>query len=144
METDYVVSSHFAMMAYSSYLNQNENALSRTFASSRTQCNCGQCTFVLAFMIKDYSSSDRDESGCTVIGDSSSANTGQPDAANEEIEEVEDKLSKEAENEFKAGKKALRILLNPVFIEAFLLTFSAEWGDRSQIATIALAAHKNP
>jgi putative Ca2+/H+ antiporter (TMEM165/GDT1 family) len=31
-------------------------------------------------------------------------------------------------------------LLSPVFVEAFVLTFLAEWGDRSQIATIGLAA----
>jgi Ca2+/H+ antiporter, TMEM165/GDT1 family len=31
-----------------------------------------------------------------------------------------------------------------IFIEAFVLTFMAEWGDRTQIATIALAAGNSP
>jgi putative Ca2+/H+ antiporter (TMEM165/GDT1 family) len=31
-----------------------------------------------------------------------------------------------------------------IFTQAFTLTFLAEWGDRSQIATIALASSKNP
>jgi putative Ca2+/H+ antiporter (TMEM165/GDT1 family) len=32
--------------------------------------------------------------------------------------------------------RVLRRLFSPVFLEAFVLTFLAEWGDRSQIATI--------
>lgn len=31
-----------------------------------------------------------------------------------------------------------------ILLEAFVLTFMAEWGDRTQIATIALAAKYNP
>jgi len=34
--------------------------------------------------------------------------------------------------------------INVVLLQAFTLTFLAEWGDRSQIATIALAASKDP
>ncbi|XP_066326714.1 GDT1-like protein 4 [Miscanthus floridulus] len=58
-----------------------------------------------------------------------------------EIEEVEEKL------EAGQGKSTFRRVFlrfcTPIFLESFVLTFLAEWGDRSQIATIALATHKN-
>ncbi|KAK4487954.1 hypothetical protein RD792_003692 [Penstemon davidsonii] len=58
-----------------------------------------------------------------------------------EIEEVEEKL------ESGQGKSTFRRFLSrfctPIYLESFILTFLAEWGDRSQIATIALATHKN-
>lgn len=42
-----------------------------------------------------------------------------------------------------AFSKTLQQVLPPVVFEAFTMTFLAEWGDRSQIATIGLAANAN-
>lgn len=61
-----------------------------------------------------------------------------------EMEEVEEKLAEEKDRGKSKLRRALQAMLSPVFVEVFLLTFLAEWGDRSQIATIALGAHKNP
>jgi len=35
-------------------------------------------------------------------------------------------------------RNGLQLMTNPVFAQAFLLTFLGEWGDRSQITTIAM------
>lgn len=42
----------------------------------------------------------------------------------------------------KAKAGAFKILLR-IFMQAFTMTFVAEWGDRSQITTIILAAREN-
>jgi len=70
---------------------------------------------------------------------------GEEENKEEEFEEVEKELQ---DASGKAKKSAIRSafskICTPVFIEAGILTFLAEWGDRSQIATISLAAHENP
>ncbi|KAM0946601.1 putative Gdt1 family protein [Dioscorea sansibarensis] len=68
--------------------------------------------------------------------------SGPKSSQKKEMEEmVEEKL------ESGQGKSAFRRFFSrfctPIFLESFILTFLAEWGDRSQIATIALATHKN-
>jgi putative Ca2+/H+ antiporter (TMEM165/GDT1 family) len=63
----------------------------------------------------------------------------------DELEEVEQSLKEKNEDDVESVQaekknKGNRALL----LQAFTLTFLAEWGDRSQIATIALAAAKDP
>lgn len=41
-------------------------------------------------------------------------------------------------------KRKLMAFFSLVFLETFAMTFVAEWGDRSQIATIILAAREDP
>jgi len=44
---------------------------------------------------------------------------------------------------FEGTRNLCSFLLGPVFVQVFVLTFLGEWGDRSQIATIMLAAAHN-
>ncbi|KAM7275236.1 hypothetical protein ACFE04_017102 [Oxalis oulophora] len=76
----------------------------------------------------------------------------------EELAEVEAKLggNSKASNGAKNGgnkdddelKKQQRPLLaqffSPILLKAFSITFFGEWGDKSQLATIGLAADENP
>lgn len=59
-----------------------------------------------------------------------------------ELEEVEAELDSPRRRD-ERPPTALRRLLSPLVIEAFTMTFLAEWGDRSQITTISLAASQN-
>jgi putative Ca2+/H+ antiporter (TMEM165/GDT1 family) len=50
-------------------------------------------------------------------------------------------IKRSRSQESKNGLKNLSyLLISPVLIQTFIMTFLAEWGDRSQISTIALAA----
>lgn len=50
-------------------------------------------------------------------------------------------LSVSARDHLASGARNLfSLLFSPVFVQTFVLTFLAEWGDRSQITTIALGA----
>lgn len=75
----------------------------------------------------------------------------------EELQEVEEELIKKKEGEDadvndvehgdvggSSSPKDHRSEQFRVFVQALTLTFLAEWGDRSQIATIAMATSKNP
>lgn len=70
---------------------------------------------------------------------------GEEEDKDEEFEEVENNLKESAT---KSQKSVVRRMFSkfctPIFLEALMLTFLAEWGDRSQIATISLASHQNP
>jgi len=70
----------------------------------------------------------------------------------EELKEVEEELAAGAgkgkgKGKGKSGATAasgLAALCGAVFTKALTLTFLAEWGDRSQLATITLAARSDP
>merc|ERR1719326_2685806 len=70
---------------------------------------------------------------------------GEEENKDEEFEEVENTLKDSASKAHKGVvRRTFSKFCTPIFLEALMLTFLAEWGDRSQIATITLAAHQNP
>lgn len=75
---------------------------------------------------------------------------GEGTGPSDELEEVEKEM-KESNGDTddkdpvkKPGKKDANSGFKNIFWQAMTLTFVAEWGDRSQIATIALASTKDP
>lgn len=85
----------------------------------------------------------------------------QPDEGMDEYEEVQKSLTRKETDDIasqardsvvsmEAGatavsfRRRVRLFLSKVFFQALTLTFVAEWGDRSQIATIILAAREDP
>uniref|UniRef100_A0A8C1ZFY2 GDT1 family protein n=1 Tax=Cyprinus carpio TaxID=7962 RepID=A0A8C1ZFY2_CYPCA len=84
-----------------------------------------------------------------------------PDEGQEELEEVQAEIKKKDEElqryklangapDVEAGTATIspqrkwHSVISPIFIQALTLTFLAEWGDRSQLATIVLAAREDP
>ncbi|RTG87549.1 uncharacterized protein DC041_0004640 [Schistosoma bovis] len=77
--------------------------------------------------------------------------------AKEEFDEVHMQLTQSRADDIETGRSSpdspqgfpsklltiTRNIFTPIFVEAFVLTFFAEWGDRSQITTIVLAATKS-
>lgn len=72
---------------------------------------------------------------------------GSDDDDDAELEQAEEALRS---SELEVGRGRSRITrcwtmcTSPVMVEAFTLVFFAEWGDRSQMATIVLASSSNP
>ncbi|XP_077573907.1 putative divalent cation/proton antiporter TMEM165 [Stigmatopora nigra] len=85
-----------------------------------------------------------------------------PDEGQEELEEVQAEIKKKDEElqrskmvngmpDLEAGtgsssptSSRWHSFISPIFIQALTLTFLAEWGDRSQLTTIILAAREDP
>ena len=64
----------------------------------------------------------------------------------EELKETEKELKDADKSKKKKKSKSgmFSSLFSATLIETFIITFLAEWGDRSQIATIGLAASEDP
>ncbi|KAI3368334.1 hypothetical protein L3Q82_008041 [Scortum barcoo] len=84
-----------------------------------------------------------------------------PDEGQEELEEVQAEIKKKDEElqrsklvngapDVEAGSGTTvpqgkwHSFISPIFIQSLTLTFLAEWGDRSQLTTIILAAREDP
>lgn len=73
------------------------------------------------------------------------------DEGQEELEEVNEELRKREEKESRGGlesgpyksEETAFSVTSKIFIQAFTMTTLAEWGDRSQLATVILAARED-
>ncbi|XP_051144707.1 GDT1-like protein 4 [Andrographis paniculata] len=52
--------------------------------------------------------------------------------------------NKDADDKKKQSRPFLTQFFSPILLKAFSITFFGEWGDKSQLATIGLAADENP
>lgn len=74
---------------------------------------------------------------CAVQGGESELDQVEQELSNSNNSGSKRSLVGEDEKKNNSGlTRLLYMLFSPVFLKAFTLTFLAEWGDRSQIATI--------
>ncbi|XP_061990095.1 GDT1-like protein 4 [Rosa rugosa] len=76
------------------------------------------------------------------------------DGGDDELAEVEAELdakagstkqsNKDDDETKKQNRSFILQFFSPIFLKAFSITFFGEWGDKSQLATIGLAADENP
>jgi putative Ca2+/H+ antiporter (TMEM165/GDT1 family) len=74
------------------------------------------------------------------LGDLEQGGHAIPSTNQEPRSPVASRPSKPASSIGEGMRNFCSLFLGPVFVQAFILTFLGEWGDRSQIATIALGA----
>lgn len=88
--------------------------------------------------------------GCSMIAEA--RNMRADESINKELSKVQSEIaqvgntdkSKHSPNQIvTVMHSVVSNVLSPLFIKTFVLTFLAEWGDRSQIATIVMAASGN-
>ncbi len=73
---------------------------------------------------------------CTAQGGESELDQVEQELSSSNTSGSKRSLSEDDKKSSKAIMRLLYMLFSPVFLKAFTLTFLAEWGDRSQIATI--------
>ncbi|KAF9582527.1 hypothetical protein BGW38_000104 [Lunasporangiospora selenospora] len=87
---------------------------------------------------------ERAEAGSATPGDDSAKSANTDEDAQDSSELVggaSDGHKKKKQDDASSGLVNLcQLLFSPIFVQTFIMTFLAEWGDRSQISTIALAA----
>jgi len=73
-----------------------------------------------------------------------------PNEGQEEFDEVNEELRKknDVKGDVESGEKGEKgpsalMFGSKIFMQAFTMTFVAEWGDRSQMATVLLAARED-
>lgn len=98
-------------------------------ALPQTYVRYGEIVLFLAFGFKLLYDASRMSGGCAAA------------EMNEAMETVNQSASGSSEL---TTEKVARASILPILLQSFSLTFLAEWGDRTQIATIALAASHEP